>query len=95
MLAIPQHFTEAETLRAKVLYVLSVIHKASADEVALEIMELQGIASEEGVAALTIDVEEELQRLCDEGDVTIVKEHRQKKRYSLLPDKESLKNPLS
>lgn len=80
---IPQHFPETASLREKVLYMLSVLHKASADEVAMEIMELQGIASEESVAALTIDVDEEIQRLCDEGALVTVKEHRQKKRYSL------------
>lgn len=84
MLYIPQHFAETTTLRDKVLYVLNVLHKASADEVAMEVMELQGLASEESVAALTIDVEEELQRLLDEGVVETVKEHRQKKRYSLV-----------
>lgn len=62
---------------------LSVLQKASADEVAMEIMELQGIASEEGVAGLTTDVGEELQQLLDEGLVTPIKEHRQKKRFSL------------
>ncbi|HYH14994.1 MAG TPA: hypothetical protein VD794_07235 [Flavisolibacter sp.] len=81
---IPQNFTEAASLRDKVRYVLNVLHKASADEVAMEVMELQGIASEEGVAALTIDVEEELQQLMEEGLITAVKEHRQKKRFSLV-----------
>jgi hypothetical protein len=81
---IPQHFTEATTLREKVLYVLSVLQKASADEVAMEIMELQGVASEEGVANLTVDVGEELQRMMDEGLVTAIKEHRQKKRFGLV-----------
>ena len=80
---IHQHFTEAASLRDKVRYVLSILHKASADEVAMEIMELQGIASEEGVAALTLDVEEELRGMKEKGVVDIVKEHRQKKRYVL------------
>lgn len=84
MLQIPQQFTEAKTLREQTLYVLQVLHKASADEVAMELMELQGVASEEGVAGLTIDIEEELQRLLDEEVITTVKEHRQKKRYSIL-----------
>lgn len=81
---IPQHFPETATLREKILYLLSILHKASADEVAMEIMELQGIASEDGVGALTIDVDEEIQRLCDEGLVVPIKEHRQKKRYGLF-----------
>lgn len=83
MESIPQHFTEAASLKEKVLFVLSVLQKASADEVAMEIMELQGIASEEGVAALTIDVEDELANMAEQGTVIVVKEHRQKKRFSL------------
>jgi putative protein kinase ArgK-like GTPase of G3E family len=86
MLSIPSHFTEAASLKEKVLYLLSMMQKASADEIAMEIMELQGIASEEGVAALIIDIEEELQRMTEEGIVTTVKEHRQKKRYSLAKE---------
>jgi len=83
MQSVPKHFNEADTLREKVQYVLTVLNKASADEVAMEIMELQGIASEEGVAALTIDVEEELAKMNEEGVIITVKEHRQKKRFSL------------
>jgi hypothetical protein len=80
---IPQNFTDAATLRDKIMYTLSVMHKGSAEEIAAEIVELQGIASEEGVADLTLDVEKELQKLHDDGRVEQVKEHRQKNRYSL------------
>jgi hypothetical protein len=80
---VSHHFPETATLREKILYILTVLHKASADEVAMELMEMQGIASEEGVANLTIDVEEEIQKLQEEGRIVTVKEHRQKKRFSL------------
>jgi hypothetical protein len=80
---ISHHFPETATLREKILYILTVLHKASADEVAMELMEMQGIASEEGVANLTIDVEEEMQKLQEQGKIVTVKEHRQKKRYGL------------
>jgi hypothetical protein len=79
----PEHFAEAGSLREKILYVLSVMHKGSAGEVATELVELQGIASEEGVAETTVDVENELEKMREEGVVVEVKEHRQKKRYSL------------
>ena len=80
---IPQSFAQAQSIRDKILYTLSVMHKGSAEEIATEIVELQGIASEEGVADTTQDVEMELAKLRDEGRVEVVKEHRQKKRYAL------------
>lgn len=79
----PQSFDAARNIREKILFTLSVMHKGSAEEIATEIVELQGTASEEGVADITIDVDAELQKLCDEGSVEVVKEHRQKKRYAL------------
>lgn len=65
------------------MYVLSVLQKGSADEIAMEIMELQGIASEEGVAELTLEVEGILETLLQEEQVSIIKEHRQKNRFIL------------
>lgn len=79
------HFDEAISLRERILHVLSLMHKGSAREVAAEVVELQGIASEEGVAEVTVDIENELEKMLEEGVVVEVKEHRQKKRYS-LPD---------
>ena len=80
---IPQSFAEAGTLRDKIFFALSVMQKGSAEEIATEIVELQGIASEEGVADITLDVETEMEKLLEEGAVETVKEHRQKKRYAL------------
>ncbi|HEY1114008.1 MAG TPA: hypothetical protein VGE66_10620 [Chitinophagaceae bacterium] len=80
---IPAHFNEAGSLRDKIRYVLSVMHKGSAKEIAAEVVELQGIASEDGVEEITVDVESELEKMNEEGAVVEVKEHRQKKRYSL------------
>lgn len=80
-MVIPTHFTDAVSLRDKILYVLSVMHKGSAGEIAMEIIELQGIASEEGVGDMTVDTESELDKMCEEGLVAPLKEHRQKKRY--------------
>jgi hemerythrin len=83
MARIPAHFNEAESLRDKISYVLSVMHKGSAKEIAAEVIELQGIASEDGVEEITVDIENELEKMNEEGSVVEVKEHRQKKRYSL------------
>jgi hypothetical protein len=81
---LPEHFNENLSFRERILYVLRKLHKASADEVAMEIMELQGISTEDGVADLTEDTKEELSKLNNEGIVTKVKDHRQKLRYSLM-----------
>ncbi|HWJ27558.1 MAG TPA: hypothetical protein VNS32_13520 [Flavisolibacter sp.] len=81
---LPEHFNENLSFRERILYVLRKLHKASADEVAMEIMELQGISTEDGVADLTEDTKEELSKLNNEGIVIKVKDHRQKLRYSLM-----------
>lgn len=83
MTTIPKSFDEALSLRERVTYVLSIMHKGSAREVAAEVTELQGIASEEGVEEITVDTENELEKMLEEGLVVEVREHRQKKRYSL------------
>jgi DNA-binding PadR family transcriptional regulator len=83
MATIAKHFSEASSIRDMILYVLSVMHKGSAAEVAAEIVELQGIASEEEVADITITIEQELEKLLEEGLVKELREHRQRKRYLL------------
>ena len=80
---IPQSFAEATTLRDKIFFTLSVMHKGSIEEVASEIAELQGIASEEGIAEINTAVEAEVEKLLEESKIEVVKEHRQKKRYAL------------
>lgn len=83
MAAIPEHFAEANSLREQILYVLKVLEKGNASEIASEVIEMKGIASEEGVAGITITIEEELEKMKKEGIVAVLKEHRQKKRYTL------------
>jgi hypothetical protein len=46
---IANHNDNNSSLKEKVLYLLSILKKATADEVAMEIMELQGNSTEEGV----------------------------------------------
>ena len=83
MHTIPQHFDEKQTLSEKIVYTLSLMHKGSAEEIAAEIAELQGIASEEGIAEINIAVEKEVEKLQEGGTLEVVKEHRQKKRFAL------------
>jgi hypothetical protein len=80
---VPDKYADSLSLTDKILFVLSVIQKGSADEVAIETMELQGTSSEDGVADLTDETANELDRLCEEGVITRVKEHRQKVRFAL------------
>lgn len=65
------------------MYVLSVLKKESVGELSAEITELDGIATEEGVAELALEIEKEIERLCEEAVVKKLKEHRQKVRYVL------------
>lgn len=76
-------YDQSKQLRDKILYVLSVMEKASPHEVAAEIMDLDEISTEDGIQDLSIDIETILDRLCEEGVVTRIKEHRQKRRYTL------------
>jgi hypothetical protein len=78
-----EHYNGSAPLREKIIYVLSLIKKGSAAEIAAEIMELDGISTEEGVADLTIAIEKELHKLLEENKVDKLKEHRQKLRYFL------------
>jgi hypothetical protein len=82
-------YDPSHSLREKILYVLSTMEKGSAGEVAQEVMELDGVSSEDGVADITHDIDEELKKLCHEGVVDKLKEHRQKVRYVLHQQKAS------
>ena len=82
-MATTSHYNPAGSLREKILYVLSTMKKGSAGEVALEVMELDGVSSEDGVADITNDTGEELRKLWYEGVVDKLREHRQKVRYTL------------
>jgi hypothetical protein len=80
---IPVHYSEQLPFREQILYVLSVLKKGAASEVAMELMELKGISSEEGVADLTVETGHELEKMFEAGSVEVVKEKREKKRYAL------------
>lgn len=69
------------TLVEKIKHVLAILKKGSPDEIAMEIMEIQGVAAEESVGELTVETTELLEKLCAEGVVARIKEPRQKVRY--------------
>lgn len=78
---VPSTYNTALLINEKVLYVLSLLKKATVDEVAMEIMELDGISSEEGLAEMTIEIGEALEKLHDEGTVTFVTTQEKKVKY--------------
>lgn len=82
-LEIPPHYSASLSFEQQLLYVLSQMKKGSAGEIAAELMELQGVSSEDGVADLTVQTEKELDKLCAKEKVNVVKERHQKKRYQL------------
>jgi hypothetical protein len=77
------NYSNTLPLFQKIEYVLALLKKATLDEIAMEIMELDGISSEEGVADITIEIKDELQKLHDENKVTFVTEHDKKVKYFL------------
>ena len=78
-----ENYDSSKSLREKILFVLAIEEKGSAGEVAAEIMELDALATEESVADMTKETEDELEKLCREGKIEKIKEHRQKIRYTL------------
>ena len=80
---IPAHYSDSLSLREQSLYVLSIMHKGAASEIAAELMELRGVSSEDGVADLTREIGRELEKLEHEGIVEVIHEHREKRRFVL------------
>jgi len=78
---IPKHFSPQQSLPEQILYVLSLLKKATADEIAMELMELKGISTEEGVASLNIEVENALNQLHEERLVKQLTEPDKKVHY--------------
>ncbi len=83
---VPINYANSLSLKEKVLYVLSQLKKATADEVAMEIMEFQGTTTEEGVAELTIATTEALKLLQHEGLVKMETEKDKQIRYFFKAD---------
>jgi hypothetical protein len=86
---IPEHFSDELSFEEQLLYVLSVLKKGSANEIAIELMELKGVSSEEEVADLTVHTERELEKLQAERRVKALKEGHEKKRYVIAESDEN------
>ena len=56
-------------LKDRVLSVIRLLKQPTVHEIAAEIVELQGIASEEGVAECTTNIEEVLKQLWEAGAI--------------------------
>ncbi len=67
---IPTEYNEQLSLREQVAYVISLLQKASADTIAMELMELRGLAAEEEVANTVVEVKNELENMRQEQLVT-------------------------
>lgn len=78
---IPANFSEGLSFEQQIFFVLSKLKKGSAGEIAAELMELKGVASEDGVADLITHVERQLEKLCAERTVQAIREKHEKKRY--------------
>ena len=77
--------TEDKSVTAeKVMYILSLKETASADEIATEIMEIQGLSTEGEVADTKITVEHLLRQLRDEGKIWIVSDAGEEMRFALV-----------
>lgn len=62
-------YSDKWPLDKKIVYVLGLFKAASVEEITSEIVELEGIAAEEAVARMQIEVEEEIKRLEESGKV--------------------------
>ena len=66
------HFNEHDPLQEQVAFVISEMHAASADDISMQLMELKGIATEEGVAELTLEVKNELEKMYENRQVEMI-----------------------
>ncbi len=63
------HYADDLPLQDKILYVLHLIEAANTQDIVAQIAELDGLAAEEAVAVLHIDVEAQLQALEEAGRI--------------------------
>ena len=75
------HYPYGSSLEEKVIAVLKLFKEPTIEEITAELIELQGIASEEGVAECSVSVEEVLNSLVAAGKVQ-VSEANKTKRYT-------------
>jgi hypothetical protein len=65
----PQHFSDSLSLSEQILYALATLKEATADTIVTELMELRGIATEDGLEDLTIEINKELEKLFEAGRI--------------------------
>lgn len=65
----PQHFSDSLSLSEQILYALATLKEATADTIVTELMELRGIATEDGLEDLTIEINKELEKLVEAGRI--------------------------
>jgi hypothetical protein len=65
----PQHFSDSLSLSEQILYALATLKEATADPIVTELMELRGIATEDGLEDLTIDINKELEKLFEADEL--------------------------
>lgn len=70
-------------IRETIIHALRMIKTGSAEEIASQIVELQEISSEEGVAETIIAVREQAEKLVQEGKLEVVRSKHASKRYVL------------
>lgn len=82
-LSIPQYYSDQLSFEQQLLFALSKLKKGSVNEIAIELMELKGISTEDGVADLTVHTEKQLEKFCNDGIVKLIKEKHEKRRYEI------------
>lgn len=80
----PSRFSECYSWPSKIAYALQFIKKGTPEEVASEIVELEGTASQEGVAELTVTVSEFLEKLRKVGKIKARSKPKKARVYSLI-----------
>jgi hypothetical protein len=78
---IPQHYSDALPFEQQLLFALSKLKQGSVNEIAIELMELKGVSTEDGVGDLTVQTEKEVEKLCEEGILEVVKDRHHQRRY--------------
>ena len=80
-----ESFSECFSWPSKISFVLFSIREGTAEEIAAEIVELEGVASEDGVSEIQHTVKEMLEKLYALGKITRREESGTRK-YSLIPN---------
>ena len=80
-----QYYSKGFSWPSKISFVLDSMKQGSVDEVTAELIELEGIASQEGVAELTANVSEFLDKLSKIGKVGYKSFSGKQQVYFLIP----------